>query len=174
MTAAVPVFLEAKGIDEFASLVDELEGEFWVSCTAPLKHSPQRRLGVSGPDGVDAINQLMRKDGAWSGTSTDGVGFVAACRHIGIEPRGCVLRMRGGDARIGIDLDTAPAGGESSPLDAEIQVSISYGDGATVDEFGVIMVTAQHLEAWKLLFAPERVGELPSLSLLLENLYTTG
>ncbi|MFL2498475.1 MAG: hypothetical protein ACJ0HF_01530, partial [Candidatus Thalassarchaeum sp.] len=61
-----------------------------------------------------------------------------------------------------------------SPLDAEIQVSISYGDGATVDEFGVIMVTAQHLEAWKLLFAPERAGELPSLSLLLENLSTTG
>ena len=214
MTAAVPVFIEARGIDEFASLIDELEGEVWVSCTAPLKHSPQRRLGVSGPEGVDAINQLMRKDGVWSGTSTDGVGFVAACRHIGIEPGGCVLRVRGGgsaaraiaaawaseggliipeegrrplvsgpwdhaiiesgDAAIGIDLDTAPAGGESSPIDAEIQVSISYGDGATVDEFGVIMVTAQHLEAWKLLFAPERAGELPSLSLLLENLSTTG
>ena len=35
-----------------------------------------------------------------------------------------------GDAVIGIDLDAAPAGGDSTLLDAEIQVSISYGDGA--------------------------------------------
>ena len=67
-------------------------------------------------------------------------------------------------------LDTAPAGGESATLDAEMQVSISYGDGASTDEFAVIMVVAQHLEAWKLLFAPDRVDELPSLSLLLQKL----
>ena len=210
MDAATPVFLEARGIDEFVSLLDDLEGEVWVSCTAPLKHSPQERLGVSGPEGVNAVNQLRCKDGAWSGTSTDGVGFVAACRHIGIEPEGCILRMRGGgsaaraiaaawaaegghiiaeegrrplgtgpwdsaiieseDAAIGIDLDAAPAGGDSTPLDAGTQVSISYGDGATADEFAVIMVAAQHLEAWKLLFAPDRVDELPSLSQLLESL----
>jgi len=207
---AIPVFLESRGINEFTSRVDELGGELWVSCTAPLKHSPQERLGVSGPEGVDAINQLKRKDGVWSGTSTDGVGFIAACRHIGVEPEGCVLRIRGGgsaaraiaaawaaegglivaengrrplvsgpwdsaiiesgDAVIGIDLDAAPGGGDSARLDSEIQVSISYGDGAKTDSFAVIMVAAQHLEAWKLLFAPERVDELPSLSLLLEKL----
>tara|TARA_A100001037_G_scaffold139765_1_gene126668 strand:- start:5573 stop:6214 length:642 start_codon:yes stop_codon:yes gene_type:complete len=212
MDVATPVYLEARGIDEFASLVEDLEGEVWTSCTAPLKHSPQERLGVNGPDGVNAINQLRRKDGVWSGTSTDGVGFVAACRHIGIEPEGCVLRIRGGgsaaraiaaawsneggriiaeegrrplvsgpwdsaiiddgDAVIGIDLDAAPAGGDSTLLDAEIQVSISYGDGAKSDEFAVIMVAAQHLEAWRLLFAPERAEELPSLSLLLQKLST--
>ena len=207
---ARPVLLESRGIDEFASQVGELKGDLWVSCTAPLKHSPQERLGVSGPEGVGAINQLKRKDGVWSGTSTDGVGFVAACRHIGVEPEGCVLRIRGGgsaaraiaaswaaegglivaergrrslvggpwdsaiiksgDASIGIDLDAAPGGGESTTLDAEMQVSISYGDGASTEEFAVIMVAAQHLEAWKLLFAPDRVDDLPSLSLLLENL----
>ena len=212
MDVATPVYLEARGIDEFASLVEDLEGEVWTSCTAPLKHSPQERLGVNGPDGVNAINQLRRKDGVWSGTSTDGVGFVAACKHIGIEPKGCVLRIRGGgsaaraiaaawsneggriiaeegrrplvsgpwdsaiiddgDAVIGIDLDAAPAGGDSTPLDAEIQVSISYGDGASIEEFAVIMVVAQHLEAWKLLFTPDRVDELPSLSLLLMKLST--
>ena len=210
MDAATPVFLEARGIDEFVSLLDDLEGEVWVSCTAPLKHSPQEILGVRGPEGVNAVNQLRCKDGAWSGTSTDGVGFVAACRHIGIEPEDCILRMRGGGsaaraiaaawaaegghiiaeegrrplvsgpwdsaiiesgyAEIGIDLDTAPGGGESTSLDAEIQVSISYGDVASADEFAVIMVAAQHLEAWKLLFAPDRVDELPSLSQLLESL----
>ena len=67
-------------------------------------------------------------------------------------------------------MDTAPAGGDSVRLDSDIQVSISYGDGAKTDDFAVIMVAAQHLEAWKLLFAPERVDELPSLSLLLEKL----
>ena len=210
MDVATPVFLEARGIDEFTTLLNDLEGEIWISCTAPLKHSPQQRLGVSGPEGVNSINQLKREDGAWSGTSTDGVGFVAACRHIGGEPKGCVLGMRGGgsdaraiaaawadeggliiaeegrrplirgpwdsaiievgEAAIGIDLDTAPGGGESLPLDAENQVSISYGDGASVNEFAVIMVAAQHLEAWKLLFAPDRVGELPSLTRLLEAL----
>ncbi len=210
MEGVQQVFLEAGGIDEFGSHVAGLEGELWLSCTAPLKHAPQNRLGVRGPTGVNAVNQLKRVDGEWSGTSTDGLGFVAACRHIGIGPAGTVLRMRGGGsaaraiaaawaaeggliipetgrrplvtgpwdsaviesgtAAIGIDLDASPAGGGSAVIDADMQVSISYGDGARTDEFAVIMVAAQHLEAWKFIFAPERAAELPSLSLLLEKL----
>jgi hypothetical protein len=213
MNSAQQVFLEAYGIDEFESRVAGLEGDIWLSCTAPLKHSPQDRLGVKGPEGVNAVNQLMRIAGEWSGTSTDGLGFVAACRHIGVEPSGTVLRMRGGGsaaraiaaawaaeggliiseegrrplvrgpwdsavieagkAAIGIDLDAAPSGGKSVTLNAEMQVSISYGDGVSTDEFAVIMVAAQHLEAWKELFAPERTAELPSLSLLLERISGT-
>ena len=210
MEGVQQVFLEAGGIDEFGSHVSGLEGELWLSCTAPLKHAPQDRLGVRGPEGVNAVNQLKRVGGEWSGASTDGLGFVAACRHIGIEPSGTVLRMRGGGsaarsiaaawadaggllipeqgrralvngpwdaavvaeghADLGIDLDAAPAGGQSVDLDAEMQVSISYGDGAHTDEFAVIMVAAQHLEAWKSIFAPERAAELPSLSELLASL----
>ena len=204
------VFLEAADIDEFEHRLADLDGDVWLSCTAPLKHAPQDRLGVTGPEGVNAINQLKRTRGEWTGTSTDGLGFVAACRHIGIEPDGSVLRMRGGGsaarsiaaawadaggllipeqgrralvsgpwdaavvtdgrAALGIDLDAAPAGGQSAPLDADTQVSISYGDGADTDEFAVVMVAAQHLEAWKSIFAPERAAELPSLSLLLERI----
>lgn len=204
------VFLEAADIDEFEYRLADLDGDVWLSCTAPLKHAPQDRLGVTGPEGVNAINQLKRTRGEWTGTSTDGLGFVAACRHIGIEPDGSVLRMRGGGsaaraiaaawaeagglitpeqgrralvsgpwdgalvadgrADLGIDLDTAPAGGQSTPLDAEMQVSISYGYGAGTDEFAVIMVAAQHLEAWKAIFAPERAADLPSLSLVLDGL----
>ena len=78
--------------------------------------------------------------------------------------------IESGDAAIGIDLDAPPAGGGSLALDAQEQVSISYGDGASTDEFAVIMVAAQHLEAWKMIFAPERAADLPSLSLLLEKL----
>ena len=78
-----------------------------------------------------------------------------------------------GSAALGIDLDAAPAGGQSAPLDADTQVSISYGDGADTNEFAVVMVAAQHLEAWKSIFAPERAAELPSLSLLLERISVT-
>jgi len=210
MKGAQSTFIEANSIEEFEDNISELKGDLWFSCTAPLKHSPQARLGVEGPEGVNAINQLMRTDGVWTGTSTDGLGFVAACRHIGIEPNGSILRIRGGgsaarsiaaiwaaeggkiipeegrraliggpwdeaivefgNATLAIDLDAAAGGGDSVQLEAEQQVSISYGDDASYDEFAVIMVAAQHLEAWKHLYAPERAADLPSLSHLLERL----
>jgi len=209
---AEQVYIDAGGIDEFLEKVGSIEGDVWLSCTAPLKHSPQERLGVSGPEGVNAINQLRREGGKWSGASTDGLGFVASCRHIGTDPEGSTLRMRGGgsaarsiaaawseaggkistvrgrralvdgpwsssivedsEADIAIDLDAMPAGGQSVDLEADVQVSISYGDGAGTDEFAVIMVAAQHLEAWRVLFAPEEAERLPPLSLLLELLGT--
>ena len=207
---AQSVYIEANSMDEFETNLNNLQGDIWLSCTAPLKHSPQARLAVSGPEGVNAINQLKRINGVWSGTSTDGVGFVAACRHIGVEPNGSILRMRGGgsaaraiaaawaeeggsiiplegrrelvggpwdsaiisegEADLAIDLDAAAGGGESAGLSAKQQVSISYGEGATAEDFAVIMVAAQHLEAWKHLYAPEKAADLPSLSLLLDRL----
>ena len=207
---AQSVYLEADSMGEFEANLENLQGDIWLSCTAPLKHSPQARLAVSGPEGVNAINQLKRINGVWSGTSTDGVGFVAACRHIGVEPNGSIFRMRGGgstaraiaaawaeeggsiipvdgrrrlvggpwdeaivefgNATLAIDLDAAAGRGDSVQLEAEQQVSISYGDDASCDEFAVIMVAAQHLEAWKHLYASERAADLPSLSHLLERL----
>lgn len=209
------VFVEADSIDEFEANIAGLDGDIWLSCTAPLKHSPQARLGVDGPDGVNSINQLKRTGGAWSGTSTDGLGFVAACRHIGLEPNGSILLMRGGgsaaraiaaawaaeggqiipeigrrplvsgpwdaaiidgeqiesvEADLAIDLDAAAGGGESVDLPAKQQVSISYGESATTDNFAVIMVAAQHLEAWKHLYAPALANSLPSLSEVLDSL----
>ena len=207
---AEQVFITATSIEEFESGVSSLEGEIWLSCTAPLKHSPQPRLGVYGPDGVNAINQLKRSNGEWTGTSTDGTGFVSACQHIGIEPSGAVLRMKGGgsaarsiaaswsseggsiipeagrrelvsgpwdgsilwhgDADLAIDLDASPAGGASVEMDAKMQVSISYGSGTPSDDFAVVMVVAQHLEAWKSLFAPSKEEEMPSLQEVLSAL----
>ncbi len=207
---AQSVYLEADSMDEFETNLENLQGDIWLSCTAPLKHSPQARLAVSGPEGVNAINQLRRTNGVWSGTSTDGVGFVAACRHIGVEPNGSILRMRGGgsaaraiaaawaeeggsiiplegrrelvggpwdsaiisegEADLAIDLDAAAGGGDSAGLSAKQQVSISYGEGATAEDFAVIMVAAQHLEAWKRLFAPENSEEFPSLDEVLAQL----
>ena len=207
---AQSVYLEADSMDEFETNLNNLQGDIWLSCTAPLKHSPQARLTVSGPEGVNAINQLKLQNGKWTGTSTDGVGFVTACRHIGVEPNGSILRMRGGgsaaraiaaawaaeggsiisvegrrplisgpwdsaiisegEAALSIDLDATAGGGESAELPAKQQVSISYGEEASKNDFAVIMVAAQHLEAWKHLYAPERAADLPSLSLLLDRL----
>ena len=207
---AQSVYLEADSMDEFEANLENLQGDIWLSCTAPLKHSPQARLAVSGPEGVNAINQLKRINGVWSGTSTDGVGFVAACRHIGVEPNGSILRMRGGgsaaraiaaawaaeggsiisvegrrplvggswdsaiisdgEADLAIDLDAAAGGGESAELSAKQQVSISYGEEASKDDFAVIMVAAQHLEAWRRIFAPEKIEEIPSLGYVLNQL----
>ena len=207
---AQSVYIEADSMDEFETNLNNLQGDIWLSCTAPLKHSPQARLAVSGPEGVNAINQLKLQNGKWTGTSTDGVGFVAACRHTGIEPDGSILRMRGGgsaaraiaaawaaeggliipvegrrplisgpwdsaiisdgEADLAIDLDAAAGGGESAELSAKRQVSISYGEEASKNDFAVIMVAAQHLEAWKRIFAPERIEEIPSLDYVLNQL----
>ena len=207
---AQSVYIEADSMDEFEKNLNNLQGDIWLSCTAPLKHSPQARIAVSGPEGVNAINQLKRTNGVWSGISTDGVGFVAACRHIGVEPNGSILRMRGGgsaaraiaaawaaeggsiisvegrrplvsgpwdsaiisdgEADLAIDLDAAAGGGESAELSAKQQVSISYGEEASKNDFAVIMVAAQHLEAWKRIFAPERIEEIPSLDHILNQL----
>ena len=207
---AQSVYIEADSMDEFETNLNNLQGDIWLSCTAPLKHSPQARLAVSGPEGVNAINQLKLQNGKWTGTSTDGVGFVAACRHTGVEPNGSILRMRGGgsaaraiaaawaaeggliipvegrrplisgpwdsaiisdgEADLAIDLDAAAGGGESAELSAKQQVSISYGEEASKNDFAVIMVAAQHLEAWKRIFAPERIEEIPSLDYVLNQL----
>ena len=204
------VFIEADSIDEFLNNIEHLNGDIWISCTAPLKHSPQERLGVSGPEGVNAINQLKRSNGEWSGTSTDGLGFVAAAKHIGIDPKGSILKMRGGgsaarsiasswssegglilpiegrrrlvegpwndaiveegNAAIAIDLDAIAGGGDSVDLNSDRQVSISYGEEWKIDDFAVIMVAAQHLEAWKKLFAPEIIDKLPEISQVLDQL----
>jgi hypothetical protein len=75
-----------------------------------------------------------------------------------------------GEADIAIDLDAAPGGGESRDLEANTEVSISYGPGAGSDEFAVIMVAAQHLMAWKKLFAPGRATDLPPLQTVLDAL----
>ncbi len=204
------VFIEAKSIDEFLENIKSLDGDIWISCTSPLKHSPQERLGVSAPEGINAINQLIRLDGEWSGTSTDGLGFIAAVKHIGINPKGTILKIRGGgsaarsiasawssegglilpiegrrkliqgpwedaivkkgNAASAIDLDAFAGGGGSEKLTAKKQVSISYGENWKIDDFAIIMVAAQHLEAWKKLFSPNNIAQLPSLVELLKLL----
>ena len=204
------IYVESSSIEDFVEKTSRIKGDIWVSCTSPLKHSAPSGLGVKSPKGVDAVNQLMRSRGVWSGTNTDGLGFVSACRHIGVDPSIATLRIRGGgsaarsiaaawsseggsiisetgrrplasgpwDGRIletgqadlAVDLDAAPAGGESAELEGELQVSVSYAKGASADDFAVMMLAAQHLHAWELLFAPSRKDEMPNLEEFLTRL----
>ncbi len=208
LEAAQSIFLEANSIDELQKNSSKLEGDIWLSCTSPLKHVLQEILVSEDINQINSINQLVRKDGNWTGANTDGVGFVVACRHIGVEPRNSILKLKGGgstarsiasswasaggkimpllgrrklksghwdeaivdsgNATLGIDTDTFT--GESNEIDAELQVSISYDEQASPDQFAIIMLAAQHLEAWKTLFAPEKEKDLPKLSLLLKEL----
>ena len=74
------------------------------------------------------------------------------------------------EADISVDLDAEAGGGESFPLSAGQQISISYGEDWEVGDFAMTMVVAQHLEAWKMLFAPDMIDDLPSIDKLLELL----
>ena len=210
LVQAEQIFVEASSEGEFHSKVEKLDGDLWLSCTSPLKHSPHSRLGLQRSQGVNEINQLMRSNGVWKGASTDGSGFISACRHIGIEPSGSILRMRGGgsaarsiaaawsseggsiipeigrrklvrgpwdssilesgNADISIDLDSAPAGGQSIDLESDMQVSISYNESSSKEDFAIIMLAAQHLEAWHSLFASKADKKIPSLEDVMSHL----
>jgi len=204
---AEQAFLQASDMDQFINEVSKMDGELWLSCTSPLKHLATSRLGVSGPEGVSAVNQLRRSGGKWYGANTDGIGFLIACRNIGIEPSRSTLMIRGGgstarsiaaawsleggsiipvlgrrkllrgpwdssildsgEADISVDLDAEPAGEESFDMESTNQVSITYGLDSHSGEFAIMMLVAQHIEAWRALFAPEISSELPSLDQVL-------
>ncbi len=204
------IYIESSGIEDFLTQVSEIKGDIWISCTSPLKHSAPSALGIKSPEGVFALNQLMRSGGNWSGVNTDGRGFVSACRHVGVDPAKSTLRIRGGgsaarsiaaawsseggsiipeigrrpllkgpwdgsvldsgQADVAVDLDAYPAGGESLDLDGEVQFSLSYGENASKDEFAIIMLAAQHLQAWEALYSPSKVDELPNLEEFLSML----
>ena len=75
-----------------------------------------------------------------------------------------------GQADVAVDLDAPPAGGESVDLDGEVQFSLSYGENASKDEFAIIMLAAQHLQAWEELYSPSKVDKLPNLEEFLSML----
>jgi hypothetical protein len=71
---------------------------------------------------------------------------------------------------VSIDTDIPP-GHEQETKDTRAKsLSISYGESSGHGDFGVVMLVAQHLEAWRVLFAPERIDELPSMEEVLQLL----
>lgn len=71
---------------------------------------------------------------------------------------------------VSIDTDSPPGHGQETKDTQAKSLSISYGESSGHGDFGVVMLVAQHLEAWKVLFAPERIEELPSMEEVLQLL----
>ena len=59
---------------------------------------------------------------------------------------------------------------DSSSSSSSDDVTAASGSG-DIDDFAVIMLAAQHLEAWKRFFLYENIEELPPLSYILERLF---
>lgn len=79
--------------------------------------------------------------------------------------------IESGEADISVDLDANPGGEDSCMIKERKNVSISYNEYSKIDDFAVIMLAAQHLEAWKRFFLHENVEKLPPLSYILERLF---
>ena len=205
------LFLEAKSTEEFEQNISDLEEDLWISITSPLKHAIRDILKLPETTVVNSINQLMRIEGEWFGADTDGYGFVAAAKYIGIDVNNSVLKIRGGgstarsiaaawsnsggqiipiqgrrklvngpwdqsiikdcNADIAVDLDAEPGGDIGQEINAKKLVSISYNEESSADDFAIIMLVSQHLEAWRILFAKDKSKYLPSIEYVLEQLF---
>ena len=129
------VFLEAGDADEFFQRAEKLEGELWISCTSPLKNSVWKRLGCESEEETQAVNQLVRMDGEWSVSNSDGRGFIMACRHIGVEPSGSILRIRGGGSTArSIAYSWSKEGGQIIPVRGRRALTGGPWDVSIVDD----------------------------------------
>ena len=71
------------------------------------------------------------------------------------------------EADIALDLDVTPGQRGHLDLRAKKTLSISYGPDWNPDDFGIKMVCAQHIVAWKTLYSPEKADKIPSLEALI-------
>lgn len=194
--------IEVDSIDDLLRHLDTLEGDIWLSCTAPLKYGLSKWYDDQSLMS-ESINQIARKGGRMVVGNTDGLGFIEACESEGIVPRGKTLKMRGGgatarsialewtrkggslipikgrrllpdgpwsnvknqdvEADIALDLDVSPGQRGDTDMRAKKTLSISYGPDWRPGDFSIKMVCAQHLVAWRTLYAPSMADELPSL-----------
>ena len=210
ITDVISVFIEAENIEEFTTKIDQIEGDIWLSCTTPLKHSIYNNFTLDNENEVGSVNQLTRLNGEWNTANTDGIGFISACESVGISPNKSILKLRGGgsaaraiaaswaaeggkiipvsgkrkltkgpwenaivdsgEAIISVDLDYEKDRDFSIGMESKNKVHISYNEEYEVDDFAIIMLAAQHLEAWRNFYLPNRKNDLPSLEKVLQEL----
>lgn len=210
ITDVTSVFIEAENIEEFTTKIEQIEGDIWLSCTTPLKHSIHNNFTLDNENEVGSVNQLTRLNGEWNTANTDGIGFISACESFGISPNKSILKLRGGgsaaraiaaswaaeggkiipisgkrkltkgpwenaivdsgEAIISVDLDYEKDRDFSIDMESKNKVHISYNEEYEVDDFAIIMLAAQHLEAWRNFYLPNRKNDLPSLEKVLQEL----
>jgi hypothetical protein len=175
-----------------------------------LKHSIHNNFAQNNENDVGSVNQLTRINGICNTSNTDGIGFISACKSIGISPNNSILKLRGGgsaaraiaaswaaeggkiiaisgkrkltkgpwddaivdsgEAIISVDLDYEKNRDFSIDMESKNEVHISYNEEYKIDDFAIIMLAAQHLEAWRNFYLPNRKNELPSLEKVLQEL----
>ena len=210
MTDVISISIEAENLEEFTTKIDQIEGDIWLSCTTPLKHSIYNNFALDNKNEVGSVNQLTRLNGEWNTANTDGIGFISACESVGISPNKSILKLRGGgsaaraiaaswaaeggkiipisgkrkltkgpwqdaiidsgEAIISVDLDYEKDRDFSIDMESKNEVHISYNEEYKVDDFAIIMLVAQHLEAWRNFYLPNRKNDLPSLEKVLQEL----
>ena len=92
MTDVISISIEAENLEEFTTKIDQIEGDIWLSCTTPLKHSIYNNFALDNKNEVGSVNQLTRLNGEWNTANTDGIGFISACESVGISPNKSILK----------------------------------------------------------------------------------
>jgi len=128
------IFIEAENIEEFTTKIDQIEGDIWLSCTTPLKHSIHNNFAQNNENDVGSVNQLTRINGICNTSNTDGIGFISACKSIGISPNNSILKLRGGgSAARAIAASWAAEGGKIIAISGKRKLSKGPWDDAIVD-----------------------------------------
>ena len=74
-------------------------------------------------------------------------------------------------ADIAIDLETEPGQIINKIMKANMTVTLSYNEHSKINDFALIMLVSQHLEAWNRLFINNISSKLPTLDYVLERLF---
>ena len=137
---------------------------------------------VGNTDGLGFLEACESEGIVPTGMTMKMRGGGATARSIALEwtrRGGCVIPIKGrrqlsdgpwsdminqeAEADIALDLDVSPGERGDSDLRAKKTLSISYGPDWEPGDFSIRMVCAQHLVAWRTLYAPQMSDELPSL-----------
>ncbi len=209
------ITIDTENIDDVISFMQSHDGDAWISCTSPLKHSLHQKFPLKNR-GSSSLNQIARIGGSMVVRDTDGAGFLEACRGLGITPSEHSLMIKGGGstarsiafawtrkggyivpmggrrplpdgpwstnvliqerADVGVDLDANPGRRNVTKMPTDVKLSVSYDVNWNADDFAIRMLAAQHLDAWRYLFAPDLSGQLPTvenLLMALKNVHET-
>lgn len=147
------------------------------------------RMVVGNTDGLGFLEACESEGIVPTGMTMKMRGGGATARSIALEwtrMGGCVIPIEGrrqlpdgpwsdminqeAEADIALDLDVSPGERGDSDLRAKKTLSISYGLDWKPDDFAIKMVCAQHLVAWRTLYAPLMADKLPSLEDTIEAL----
>ncbi len=80
-----------------------------------------------------------------------------------------IIKEQNGNYKI--DLDVYP--GDETPKSHEMILPLTYNQHSTKDDFGLIMLVSQHLNAWRNLFLQHEELELPTIKYVLDCLFDT-